>query len=254
MANLDDPIEIRRMLQGLASLGKHINRSEREILVTCYDQRYSINELADMLKMGYGGAYKHVKNLERMNLLEVAYREGRESYYTCRFDLSATADYTYRFRIRKENLTFEQLLFYLYANEPKVYSRQIMDALIFLYMKSKRRSENLPVDRLSGMEVKSSVLAMCDQLQDWIVQMRTLTEGVLFTQTENCHELYGPIEGEFMKELFGIHGTSFRNHWTDKSISTKGLSLNRPKDRAQSGKDEFNDDHNLRLTDEGWGK
>lgn len=247
----DVPVEMHRHLENLAKQGKHVNRLQRWILITCYDNYHSILELAAKENVTYRHIHNNVNGLVQMGLLDKAYKSGNTWYYKCRFDLSETADYSYRFTIRKQQLTFEDLLFYYYSNEAESFSRPVMSALIYLYHRSENRTNNIQTPGPSGAEVKSFLLAMCDQIQEYAMNIRVLAEGKLFEQSPECHELYGPVEGELYDDLYRRWEPALQTWWANKQISTRGIKLPSAKETTQSGRVKYDSDNELRILNRG---
>lgn len=241
------PVEIFQNLEQLGKQGKHINRTQRWILITCYDNYHTIRELADKQNVTYQAMHAHVKRLEDLNLIDKAYKQGNEWYYKCRFDISVTADYSYRFTIRKTQLTFEQLLFYLYAQEIENFPKPVMSALIYLYQRSQARSEGKELNGPSAAEVKSFVLSLCDQLQEFTTNVRILTEGKLFEGTPDSHELYGPVEGELFEDLMSRSANALTGWWANKQVGPKGIKLDNPKEVSQEGRRRYDRRWELRI-------
>lgn len=234
------PAEVHENLARLAKQGKKINQRQRWILLTCYENWYSIQELADMAGVHYNTIYDEIVKLKAMNLIEDDYQAGKTHYWKVHFDISQTADYTYTFRVRNQNLSFENTLFYLYSSELTQLSRSVVQALCYLYYKDHRRVNSLPTAGPSGAEVKSFVNSLCDQINEYTDRIRALAETKLFEQSEGCHELFGPMETDFMVDLVTRLGETLPEYWKNKHISVKGRKLAAPREQADTGRAEYN--------------
>jgi hypothetical protein len=221
----DTNAEIIKHIEELAHKGVKLSNTQVWILVQTYDRHKTIKQLATDRGLSYQGMYLAVNDLESKRLLDKTHQTDREWYYICRFDISETADFTFKVKYKKQVLTFEDLIWYL-PNAANIIRTPdyISYALRNLYLRSEIRESENKVPGPTPPEIRSFLMSLITELEEFTILLRHLVDMKLFDPAVKVHELMGEMNSHPNTRMFIEVGYSaFNRAWENKNIGAKGL-------------------------------
>jgi hypothetical protein len=225
MTESHDPAEVIQYVEELALKGVKLSKTQIWILVKCYERSRTIKSLAQEKGLTYQGMYASVHKLEQMNLLDAAVAIGKEWYYRCRFDISETADFTFKVKYRTQTLDMEELIGYLENAVHVTRNPHFIElALCFLYQRSILKEQEKKLLGPTPSEVRSYLMSMAGELEEYTLMLRQVAEMKLFDPGIRVHEMMGKMDKHSeTRRLIEYWHAEFIQRWDDKTIGTHGL-------------------------------
>jgi hypothetical protein len=208
-------------LEQLASRNIHLTHSQLEILKLCAEKPRTKGDLAKHFHVTYQAIQKHVRKLEGYNLLTRSTFRGESGhYYKCHQDISETADITFKVKWRKQTLSFEEFIGALNLDNPWMIRNNnlVFYALTHLYHRTLSKQDNRTPLQPGGPEIKSLLLSVAKEFEEFASVLRTITDMPLFNHDTDHVETMGEIP----KSYIFLHGDRLATVW-NKEVSVKGL-------------------------------
>jgi Fe2+ or Zn2+ uptake regulation protein len=222
---------LERHLQNLADAGIRLSRTEIWVMRRCFENPASINQLADELDKTYQTAYRAVRKLEELRLLQVSFTVGKEQFFKCHFDVTKEASTQFFFRLNGEKISFEQICGMLISEENYLRSMQgiVGSALTHLYLRSLSVKKSMLPSAPTGVEVRSLLLDVARKHEEFAHLIRAIVETPIYEANEHVLPYMGIIDENFAR-FFSI---AIQQAWGN-SVSANGY---KPKSQKEIGEE-----------------
>lgn len=220
----DDDMDDAELLKHISELyhqGIKLTPPQIWILRKCYQRHRTIKSLAEEKNVSRQAIHVQMKFLEAKNLVEEDFKSG-SGYWRCNFDITETADYTFKVRYQKRQRNFEQIIGYLSLAQPIVRTPDIAaQALSYLYRRSVRRFENGEEGiKPAPQAVRAFLMGLVGELEEFALLLRTIANMPIYEETK-VHDVMGEMKEN--QQIISDLSDRFIKSWDQKFYTSTGV-------------------------------
>jgi hypothetical protein len=228
--------DVLNYITELAYQGVKLSKTQIWVLIKCYERTRTISSMARERGLTYQGMHSAVAQLCEKRLLEEVTQLSGEGLFRCRFDISETADYSYKVKYKGQTLDMETLIGYLEnaANIQRL-PHYVALMLTYLYNRSVKKEKEKQTPGPTPVEVRSFLMQLVSELEDFTILLRQLADMKLYEANVKIHDMMGDMNTHAnTQELINYLDGDFISAWENKNISQKGLiGAKKPKEYSE---------------------